>query len=194
MLILIVLSYWNGEAWGGDVKNLSLQEEKHTEQQAMVSVEQYWAELRRVADELYDTGILKNVLVSLGGGMQHKEFENGPRDSAYGTFSVSLPLISRDKKIALKEAKRAFLKEGSGYIQEIGSGRRLLAVLRENLRIKKQLLQKVDLVEDFAGQETRIEEYLALSERIVAMQGQVRGAERKLEAMVGAVRGEHARD
>jgi hypothetical protein len=148
-----------------------------------------WERVKAVAEKCYGGRFLEKVEISLGGGYEHREFESAIRNAPYGELKVSVPLFSRETAQKRAEAKRAFLKEASGYLQEIEEGKRLVEVIKEEARIKKEILTKCDGSPETSGdlkdQEERISAYLELSERIVTVQAEMKNAERKLEAMIG---------
>lgn len=144
------------------------------------------------AERYYRARFLESVEISIGGGYEHREFENSTKNAPYGELTVSVPLFSRQKEQEREEARRAFLKEASGYLEEIEEGIRLLEILKENARIQKKILHNLDQTmrdtSDLKDYETRIETYLNLNERIIKVQAQIRNAERKLEAMLGGTK------
>lgn len=153
------------------------------------SSEVYWERVKKVADQSYGGHSLENIEISLKGGYEQREYEITSKSTPYGEFSVLIPLFSKKKKNERIEAKKAFLKEASGYLQEIEAGTRLVEILKENVRIKKAIIEKIsktaEEINNLDGQEKRMEEYLKLNERIVAVQAEMKNAERKLEAMLG---------
>lgn len=148
-----------------------------------------WERVKAVAEKSYGGRFFESVEIAIGGGYERREFESTIRNAPYGELKVSVPLFSRETAQKRAEAKRAFLKEASGYLQEIEAGKRLVEVIKEEARIKKEILTKCDgspeTFGDLKDQEERISAYLELSARIVTVQAQIRNAERKLEAMIG---------
>ena len=188
MCLLGCLLFWTPEGWG-ESRLHGGSTPPNLPYEGRDKIEKYWRDLQAVAERRYGGRFWESFEVTLGGGFERREFEHSAKSAPFGEFKVVLPLFSPTKKQEMVEAKRAFLQEASGYLQEIEGGRRLAEILRENLRVKKEILQGADGAAADAGslekQEKRMGEYLALSERLVGVLAGVRDAERKIEAMMG---------
>jgi hypothetical protein len=163
---------WSADGAAEDGENAPLKSLVETNRK---SGEAYWEELRAACRECFG-GL--DATIEIGGGVERREFESGPRTGPFAEARLSVPLFSRSKKQLAREAERRYLEHGAGLIGELEEARALVAVLVEQGEVLNQSL----LQEGLEG----LHAYFLIRVQAEKARVTARAAERKLDGWIGS--------
>ena len=135
--------------------------------------EEYWNRLRAACRTCFG-GL--DVKVELGGGIERREFESGPRTGPFTELRLSIPLYSRSERQKQRQAKGHFLEHGAGLIQDMEEARTLAIILAEKVKVLRQAMLEGGL--------EAIKEFFKIKEELAKARIAAKGAERKLRGWI----------
>lgn len=147
---------WTGSAWADNTEA------------------EYWRQLKRTANHCYDRWL---VDVTLGGGLEQREYETGQQTAPYGVFRLTVPLYSVEKRMSAQEKKSKYLEHGAEVLKKYSQAAQMQLIQQE-----KADVLKATVVQDGAQ---GIDAYFKIREDAVKAQSEVDESQRVLEAFIG---------